>query len=146
MHIQNIYIYFNLRHWRSLWNTTSCRKKWTKKPETVCKTLPLRHRNGGQSPSLNVTVKLRTESIEWSIEDQAFSQSHYFAPPPPFPLSHQQVVSLSQSSSVSPVELTDRRVGERNGEGAKSYDSEKAWSSINHLILSGWEDLWKRTT
>jgi hypothetical protein len=38
--------------------------------------------------------------------------------------------SLSQSSCVSPVKLT-------GGEGgAKSNDSEKAWSSINHSILS----------
>jgi hypothetical protein len=26
-------------------------------------------------------------------------------------------------------------MGERGGGGAKSYDSEKAWSSINHSIL-----------
>jgi hypothetical protein len=33
---------------------------------------------------------------------------------------------------VSPVELTDGRGG---GPGAKSYDCEKAWSSIHHSIL-----------
>ncbi len=44
-------------------------------------------------------------------------------------LSRQQVVSLSQSSCVSPVELTE-------GGGAKSYDREKARSSINHSIVS----------
>jgi hypothetical protein len=40
---------------------------------------------------------------------------------------------------VSLVELTDGRggEGEKGREGAKSYDSEKAWSSINHSILSG---------
>ncbi len=27
--------------------------------------------------------------------------------------------------------------GERDGEGAESYDSQKAWSSINHEILFG---------
>ncbi len=32
--------------------------------------------------------------------------------PPPFPLYRQQVVSLSQSSCVPPVELTDEREGE----------------------------------
>jgi hypothetical protein len=51
----------------------------------------------------------------------------------------QQVDSLSQSSSVSLVELTDERgvVGtEVDGGGAKSYDDEKAWSSINHSIPS----------
>ncbi len=49
------------------------------------------------------------------------------APRPPSP------VSLSQSSCVSPVELTDGRVGEK---GAKAYDGEKAWTSINHSLLS----------
>ncbi len=35
------------------------------------------------------------------------------------------------------VELTDGRGGGRRGwGGAKSYDDEKAWSSINHSILS----------
>jgi hypothetical protein len=46
--------------------------------------------------------------------------------------SSQQVVSLSQSSCVSPVELTDGR----GGGGAKSYDRE-TWPSMNHSILSG---------
>jgi hypothetical protein len=50
----------------------------------------------------------------------------------PLPLlSRLQVVSLSRSSCVSPVELSDGR----GGRGAKSYDHEKAWSSINHSIL-----------
>jgi hypothetical protein len=53
-------------------------------------------------------------------------------------LSYQQVVSISQSTCVLPVELTDGREGGRlgGGRGAKSYDREKAWSSINHSILS----------
>ncbi len=51
--------------------------------------------------------------------------------PHPRPLPRQQVVSLSQSYCGSPVELTDGRRG-----GAKSYDGEKAWSPINHSILS----------
>jgi hypothetical protein len=45
----------------------------------------------------------------------------------------QQLVSLSQSFCVSLVEPT----AGRGGRGAKLYDSEKDWSSINHLILSG---------
>jgi hypothetical protein len=49
-------------------------------------------------------------------------------------LSQQQVVSHLQSSSVSPVEHTDSRGG---GRGAKSYDREKAWPSINNAIHSG---------
>jgi hypothetical protein len=39
------------------------------------------------------------------------------------------VVSLSLSTCASPVELTDGRGGGSGG-GAKSYDGEKAWSSI----------------
>jgi hypothetical protein len=53
-----------------------------------------------------------------------------------FPISRQQDVSLSQSSCVSPVELTVRRGGGGRGDGggAKAYDGEKAWSSIYHSI------------
>jgi hypothetical protein len=51
--------------------------------------------------------------------------------PHPLPLSRQQVVSLSQSSCVKPVDLTDRR-----GNAAESNDGEKALSSVNHSILS----------
>ncbi len=54
----------------------------------------------------------------------------------PSPLSSKQIVSLSQSSCVSPVELTGRWGKGRYGGGAKSCDSEKAWSLINHPILS----------
>jgi hypothetical protein len=71
------------------------------------------------------------------MENQAFSLSYDLAPPPT--LSCKQVVSFSQSSCVSPVELTDGRGGgEESGGGAKTYVGEKAWSSINPSILSGW--------
>jgi hypothetical protein len=40
------------------------------------------------------------------------------SPPPPSPLSCQQLVSLSQSSCVSLIELTDGKVG-RGGGGSK---------------------------
>ncbi len=54
-----------------------------------------------------------------------------------FPLlSRKQVVSLFQSSYVSPGELTVEREGVGGWPGAKSYDLENAWSSINHLKLS----------
>ncbi len=47
------------------------------------------------------------------------------------PISRQQAVSLSQSSCVSPVELTDWIVGEGKGGGAAEvYDRERFWSSI----------------
>jgi hypothetical protein len=61
-----------------------------------------------------------------------------FLPPPP--VSREQVVSLSQSSSVSPVELTIAGGG-GGGSGAKAYDRAKAWSSINHTILSGGDEV-----
>jgi hypothetical protein len=51
---------------------------------------------------------------------------------PPF---RQQLVYLFQSSCVS---LTEGG----GGIGAKSYDGEKTWSSINHSILSAWEGYW----
>ncbi len=53
----------------------------------------------------------------------------------PHPLPNQQVVSLSQSFCVSPVQAYWRERGESwVGEGASSssYDSEKAWSSVTH--------------
>jgi hypothetical protein len=61
--------------------------------------------------------------------------------PIPSPLFREQVVSLSQSSCVSHVELTDGRGwwgggGAGLGEEPKSYDSEKGWSSLNYSILS----------
>ncbi len=50
--------------------------------------------------------------------------------------SRQQVVSLSRSSCVLPVKLSDGR-GQGRSQITKSYvDAEKAWSSINHSILS----------
>jgi hypothetical protein len=50
--------------------------------------------------------------------------------PHPLPLSRKQDISLSQSSCVSPFELTDGREGDEVEEEAESYDGEKAWSSI----------------
>jgi hypothetical protein len=75
--------------------------------------------------------------IEWLLENQAFLRSYDSAPRPPLPHLHrQQLVSLSQSSCVSPVQLTDGRGGGRGGRGAKSYYHHKAWPSIKHSILS----------
>jgi hypothetical protein len=51
------------------------------------------------------------------------------------PLSRPQVVSLSQSSCVSPVDLLTGG-GEWGGRGAESYDRERVWPSVNHFILS----------
>ncbi len=80
-----------------------------------------------------------SESIEWFIEDLAFPLSKDLALPPtptPPPPSRQQAVFFSQSPCVSLGELTDRR-GEGTGwvgGGALSYDSEKAWSSMNYSV------------
>jgi hypothetical protein len=75
------------------------------------------------------------ESIKLFIEDQAFIDSDPRPlRPPPLPA----VNKLPQSSCVPPVELTDERgVGWRGGRGAKTYDRQKTWSSINHSIISG---------
>ncbi len=77
-----------------------------------------------------------SEGIECFTEDQAFLQSNDSGPrpPPSRPLSRQQITSLSQSSCLSPVELILTGEG---GRGAKSYDRERAWPSINHSILFG---------
>jgi hypothetical protein len=62
------------------------------------------------------------------MEDQAFfGRMTRLLVHPLTPLFRQQVVSLSQSSYASPVDLTDWRGGEGVGRGAKAYDREKAW-------------------
>ncbi len=59
------------------------------------------------------TVNLfnKAENIKWFMEDQAFLPSYHLAPPTTFPLSREQVVSRSQSSCMSPVDLSDGRRG-----------------------------------
>jgi hypothetical protein len=52
--------------------------------------------------------------------------------PTPLPHSRQQVVYLSQSSFVSQVESILTGDGGWSGGGAKSYDGEKAFSSVKH--------------
>jgi hypothetical protein len=59
-------------------------------------------------------------------------------PNPQSPTLREQVVSLSQSSCLSPVALSDGR----GGGGDKSFDREDARSSVNHSILSGSQ--WQR--
>jgi hypothetical protein len=62
----------------------------------------------------------KTEGVEWFKEYQAFSPFGS-SPTPPFLLSISKLSLFFQSSSMSPVELTDSRGG-----GAKSYVIEKA--------------------
>ncbi len=76
--------------------------------------------------------------VQNEVEDQAFSLSYDLAPPTPILLS---AVSKLDRGSHRKIEkerqLADGRWG-RSGGGAKSYDGEKAWSSINHSILSAY--------
>ncbi len=71
--------------------------------------------NGLMRPEISLLAQPHgstAERIERSIEDQAFSRSFKSAPrPPPSLLSFRQIVSLSQSSIVSLVQLTGGRGG-----------------------------------
>ncbi len=79
--------------------------------------------------TLCVCLRVAAESIEWFIEDQAFALSYDFAPPPsPRP--------PASCHSFSVFRGVAGQAYWRGGGGAKSYDSENAWSSINHSILS----------
>ncbi len=69
--------------------------------------------HASQAYPLGLFIYPYTESTELFIEDQVFSLSYDLAPrpPPTSPIFCQQVVSLSRSFCVSPVELTVRRGG-----------------------------------
>ncbi len=69
----------------------------------------------------------RAESIEWFIEDQAFSLSSDLAPPPPPPI----------SKLYRPHRKTEKGDKIADGRGGESYGREKAWSSINILYFLG---------
>ncbi len=73
------------------------------------------------------------QRVNWMIiEDQTFSSSYDLAPPPfPSPISRLQVVSLSQSSCVSSVELTDGERGRRGGGGGRNQTKERRESKEN---------------
>ncbi len=70
------------------------------------------------------------KSIEWFIEDQAFSMSYDLArPPPPSLISRLSLfLSLPVCRSVKHNRYWRER-GVWGGGGAKSYDAQKAWSS-----------------
>ncbi len=76
------------------------------------------------------------------IEDQVFLQLYDSAPRPPFPpLSHQQVVSVSQSSFVSPVQLTDW-LGGGGGEGGGEEPKSGSLYIIQYsLCIITWEEV-----
>jgi hypothetical protein len=66
---------------------------------------------------LHIFDHMRSDNIEWFIEDNAISPSYDSAPPPPPP-------SVSNLCRRHTGTLGDRGWGK------------KAWSSINHSILS----------
>jgi hypothetical protein len=67
------------------------------------------------------------------IEDQTFLRSWDSAPRPPHStLSCQKLVSLSQSSCVSPVERRERGGGVRRG--AKTYDVKRSRPPLSHSV------------
>ncbi len=86
------------------------------------------------SPSMYCTVCLYEESIEWFIEEKAVSPSYDLAPPPPPPTVPPSPVSRFDRRHTGRLRKRDDLLtGEEGGGGggAKSFDGEKAWSSLN---------------
>ncbi len=71
-----------------------------------------------------------TKSIEWCIEDQAYLRSYDMALRPPLPPSPVSKLNRRHRNTEKETTVWWESVG-----GTKSYDREKAWSCINHLIL-----------
>ncbi len=81
--------------------------------------------------------KCHSESIEWFIEGQAFLAVVWLGSCPTPPLTLASCLSFSFFLYVVRrvvLHSTEGRGGV--GRGAKSYVGQKAWSSINHSILS----------
>ncbi len=85
----------------------------------------------------HVEIKGHLESIELFIEGQDFLRSYDSAPRPlpSHPSPRQNVVSLYQSSSVSPVELYDWRGG-----------LEPNHTTVKKLLYKSFDTLWRRRT
>ncbi len=96
-------------------------------------------RCGASFSYVNKSLKKPPEIIEWFIDDQAFSVPYDLSPhPPPPPLLSASYLSFYLSLPVCRwLSLRTKERGIRGGGGAKSYNSEKSWSSTNHSILSG---------
>ncbi len=78
------------------------------------------------------------KSIERFIEGQAFTRWYDSPPrppqPPPPPRKHARPATHRKTEKER--QLVDGIGGEGDGRGAESYDHKKAWSSINHSIIS----------
>ncbi len=83
------------------------------------------------------------ESVEWFMEDQAFSQSYDLDPPTPTPSSPVSKLYRRHTERLRKRDNLLTREGEGGGRGSKSYDSETAWSSINNSILSALDAILK---
>ncbi len=87
-----------------------------------------------QSSGFLVTVFLLCHREYWVIyRGPGFRAVYDLAPPPPLPPSRQQVVFLSQSSSMSPFELTDRRGAWRRSQIIRRRESLVLYKSFNTL-------------
>ncbi len=83
------------------------------------------------------------KSIELFIEDQTFSPSYNLVPSVPLPpLSREQLISVSQSSFVSLVELTGERGGKAVGEEPNHMPAKKPGPLKNHSKLWSWWIQW----
>ncbi len=90
-----------------------------------------------------IHTSVRAECIEWFVEDQTVSPLYYLAPPPPPPHFSHHYSKLDRRHTGRLRKRDSLLTGEGGGVGggAKSYDSEKVWPSINHAILSVWGPL-----
>jgi hypothetical protein len=82
--------------------------------------------------------KARDREYWWFVDCQAFSRSYDLAPPPsPPPPSAVSKLGLLRTGGLSKKDNFADGRGGGGGQGAKSYDGDKVWSSVNHSILSG---------
>jgi hypothetical protein len=88
--------------------------------------------HSGQN-STDIRYSIKKENIQWFIEGQDMAPSSH---PIPFPYLPSASCFYFSSSCVSLVELTDEREWGRERGRSQAYNNEKAWSTINHSILS----------
>ncbi len=76
---------------------------------------------------------VKSETSLWIIEDQVFSLSYNLAPSPS-PTSPVSKLNMRQTGRLRKLDnlLMGEGGGAGEGEGARSYDDEKAWHYIIH--------------